>query len=318
MSSKRLQARLLLWGLLLALLAIPVSESFAEESAANAMQEMSIFISGDVDMQGGVSVIRYLASNDSFTLSWTEIDGADAYQVSIDPGAALTQEGTQLSLSAAGYLHETYTFTVSALSGETVCAQATLRFRLEQMESPQGGAGGMEGAMISGMSRRGGGFSSGSITPGKALTTAHAEGDGDDSLYGAILLPQSSETTGVFSLGDSGLDIVLDQGENPFEVSFVQNTLTLTPVDGGNCFQLSAAALRLLKRSGANRVTVILDGQAHALSTDWEPEGRVYAQLRAQGLTAKDFLLVITGNGLQISVQGKSYRLTEENQLVQD
>ena len=57
MSSKRLPARLLLWGLLLALLAIPVSESFAEESDANAMQEMSIFIFGDVDMQGGVSAI---------------------------------------------------------------------------------------------------------------------------------------------------------------------------------------------------------------------------------------------------------------------
>lgn len=280
---------------------------------ASETPQMSISVSNGT-LSGGVYQITYMASNDSFSFSWTDV--GDSYQVSIDPGSSFTQAENRISLTAAGYLHETYTLSVVALSGGTSIASASIRFRLTQMDtSPQ-----EDGTAISsGMGRMGGGGRGGfgqGVTPGKALTSGHEEGNRDDSLYNTVaILPETSAMT-CLTLDGTKLEITLDDGKSPFTAETEDETLRLIPVEAGECWHISFAALNLLNRSGISRLNLMLNEQSYTLATDWEPIGRVYAQLKAQGLASKHFVLLMDANGMNLSVDGTMYRVTDDEQLM--
>lgn len=279
---------------------------------ASETPQMSISVSNGT-LSGGVYQITYMASNDSLSFSWTDV--GDSYQVSIDPGSSFTQAENRISLTASGYLHETYTLSVIAMSGGTAIASASIRFQLTQMDTtPQ-----EEGtASSSGMGRMGGGGRGGfgqGVTPGKSLTSGHEEGNRDDSLYNTVaILPETSDMT-YLTLDGTELEIMLDEGKSPFTAEAEEETLRLKPVEAGECWHISLAALNLLNRSGISQLTLMLDEQSHTVATDWEPVGRVYAQLKAQGLASKHFILLMDANGMKLSVDGTVYRVMDDDQL---
>lgn len=267
-------------------------------------------------LNGGVYQITYMASNDSFGFSWTDV--AETYQVSIEPGNTFTQTENRVSLTAANYLHETYTLSVSALNGNTVIASASVRFRLTQIDTtPQ------EANTSNGMGRMGGGgrggFGSGqSVTAGKALTSGHEEGSRDDSLYNTVEVILASSAMTTLTLDGTKLDVMLDDGENLFKAEQTEEGLRLSPVETGECWHISLAALSLMSRSGVSQLELVLNEKNFHLSTDWEATGRVYAQLKAQGLSSKHFILLIDETGMSLSVNGTVYRLTDDHQLIQE
>lgn len=302
----RLSKRLLL-AVLSVMLCIPSAKA----------QEVQINISSaSGTLNGGVYQITYMASNDSFGFSWTDV--AETYQVSIEPGNTFTQTENRVSLTAANYLHETYTLSVSALNGNTVIASASVRFRLTQIDTtPQ------EANTSNGMGRMGGGgrggFGSGqSVTAGKALTSGHEEGSRDDSLYNTVEVILASSAMTTLTLDGTKLDVMLDDGENLFKAEQTEEGLRLSPVETGECWHISLAALSLMSRSGVSQLELVLNEKNFHLSTDWEATGRVYAQLKAQGLSSKHFILLIDETGMSLSVNGTVYRLTDDHQLIQE
>lgn len=278
---------------------------------ASEAPQMTISVSNGV-LSGGVYQITYMASNDSFSFSWTDV--GDNYQVSITPGSSFTQMENRISLMAAGYLHETCTLSVTALSEGTAIASASIRFQLTQMDTtPQ-----EDGTTSSSTGRMGGGGRGGfgqGVTPGKALTSGHEEGNRDDSLYNTVaILPETSAMT-CLTLDGTELEITLDEGDNPFTAETVDETLCLTPVEAGECWHISLAALNLLNRSGISQLNLMLNEQNYTVVTDWEPVGRVYAQLKAQGLSSTHFILLMDENGINLSVDGTVYRVTDDDLL---
>lgn len=302
----RLSKRLLL-AVLSVMLCIPSAK--AQEVQINISSASGTF-------SGGVYQITYMASNDSFGFSWTDV--AENYQVSIEPGSTFTQTENRVSLTAANYLHETYTLSVSALNGNTVIASASVRFRLTQIDTtPQ------EANTSNGMGRMGGGgrggFGSGqSVTAGKALTSGHEEGNMDDSLYNTVEVILASSAMTTLTLDGTELDVMLDDGESRFVAEQTEEGLRLSPVETGECWHISLAALNLMSRSGVSQLELVLNENLFHLPTDWEATGRVYAQLKAQGLSSKHFILLIDETGMSLSVNGTVYRLTDDHQLIQE
>lgn len=304
----RLSKRLLLAALSLMLI-IP---------SAKAQETQMNIASASGTLSGGVYQITYMASNDSFSFSWTDV--AESYRVSIDPGSTFTQTENRISLTAANYLHETYTLSVSALNGDNVVASASVRFQLSQMDTtPQEADAASTDA--NGMARMGGGSrggfgSSQSVTPGKALTSGHEEGSRDDSLYNTVAIVPISSAMKTLTLDGTELDVTLDDGKSLFTAEQTEKGLCLHPVETGECWRISLAALGLLKRSGVSQLELALNGQHFQLATDWEATGRVYAQLKAQGLSSKHFILLLDEKGMRLSVDGTVYRLTDDHQLI--
>lgn len=70
-------------------------------------------------------------------------------------------------------------------------------------------------------------------------------------------------------LDETELDVILDNGDAAFTVaaSNGKDALLLTPVEEGNCWQISGAALKKLNRSGVNMVTLLLNGEEITLGT---------------------------------------------------
>lgn len=283
---------------------------------AKAQEVQMNISSASGTLNGGVYQITYMASNDSFGFSWTDV--AETYQVSIEPGSTFTQTENRVSLTAANYLHETYTLSVSALNGNTVIASASVRFRLTQIDTtPQ------EANTTNGMGRMGGGgrggFGSGqSVTAGRALTSGHEEGNRDDSLYNTVEVILASSAMTTLTLDGTKLDVMLDDGESKFVAEQTEEGLRLSPVETGECWHISLAALSLMSRSGVSQLELVLNEKNFHLSTDWEATGRVYAQLKAQGLSSKHFILLIDEAGMSLSVNGTVYRLTDDHQLIQE
>lgn len=268
-------------------------------------------------LSGGVYQITYMASNDSFSFSWTDV--GDSYQVSIDPGSSFTQTENRISLTAAGYLHQTYTLSVTAIAGGAAVAIASIRFQLVQMDtSPQEES--TSGTGSGGTGRMGGGGRGGfgqGVTPGKALTSGHEEGTRDDSLYDTVaILPQASAMA-CLTLDGTELEIMLDEGQSLFSAEAEDAILRLSPAETGECWHISLSALNLLKRSGVLQLDLVLDGETQILSTDWQPVGRVYAQLKAQGLSSRHFILLIDASGWRLSVDGTIYQITDNQQLLE-
>lgn len=301
------------------LLPVLVTLMMLASSAQGAeMPQLSISTSGGT-LNGGVYQITYMASNDTFAFSWTDL--AESYQVTIEPGSSFIQTENRISLTAAAYLHDTYTLSVSALDGEGVIASASVRFQLSQMDTTPQEADSSSGSLSEmgsmGGGGRGGFGSSQSITPGKALTAGHAEGSRDDSLYNTVDVKTGASAMTSLTLGETVLDIQLDDGQSTYTAENSGEMLMLKPVDGGKCWQISLSALNLLNRSGVNQLLLKLNGQTCALMTDWELTGRLYGLLKAQGLGSNHFLLLVDESGMRLSVDGTMYRITD-NQLVQE
>ena len=178
---------------------------------------------------------------------------------------------------------------------------------------PGGGSGGFGGGGLGGGSR---GSSSPEgmeaqgfrVTPGEALTSSHASGDGDMRIYGTVALELSGDEMTCLALGETELNLALDGGA-AFTASLEDSTLYLEPVAAGARWEIRLSALQTLNRSGIETLTLATwDGEIQ-LPTSLELCGSVYGMLRAQGLVAKDFTLEITDEGQTVCVNGARYLL---------
>ena len=178
----------------------------------------------------------------------------------------------------------------------------------------QGGKKPSGGGRSSGGTTRSGGTSGGkkqaaAITPGKALTTAHARGSGTAVPYGTVALILPEEPMEILTL--DGEELKLQCGGHPFTGEILEDCLTLRSEDGENGWSVTKRTLQTLYESGI-RELVLTDGtEETALETDMEFSGAAYARERAAGYVAGDFLLTRQEDGWTVSVEDRVYTLSE-------
>ena len=178
---------------------------------------------------------------------------------------------------------------------------------------PGGGSGGFGGGGFGGGSRGGSspegmeaqGFR---VTPGEALTSSHASGDGNMQLYGTVALEASDDEMTLLTLGEDQLNLTLDGGA-AFTASLEDSTLYLKPVAAGARWEIRLSALQTLNRSGIETLTLATGDGEIQLPTSLELCGSIYGMLRAQGLVAKDFTLEISADQQIVCVGGAQYLL---------
>ena len=260
--------------------------------------------------------------------NWSAVEGAQCYacEISDEHGAtvyAVQTTDCRLSLPATDYLSGSYALRVQAVAEDAILAEESLRFSFAQSGFPGGGrpSGGFGGF---GGGRPSGGASGGApeaeqgfhITPGEALTSRHASGTKDMQLYGTVALEPADAPVVQLTLGGAELPVVLDGGDSAFTAVLEGETLVLTPEAGGATWTVNARALEILNRSGAAELTLRLDGGDISLSTALEFQGAAYAALRAQGYVSGDFNLCADASGLRVEVDGQTYLLNENGELI--
>ena len=252
--------------------------------------------------------------------TWTEIPGAERVQVQIrdaDENVLLAQDVTEnrITLASADYPEGPYTLRIEAWAGEELLLQEETQFVLAQGR-PGGGSGSFGGGSFGGNRSGGSGGASPEgmeaqgfrVTPGEALTSSHASGDGDMQLYGTVALEASDAEMTLLTLGDDTLDLTLDGGA-AFTASLDGSTLRLNPVAEGARWEINLSALQTLKRSGVEALTLVTENTEIQLPTSLELGGSLYGMLRAQGLVAKDFTLEVSAEGQRVSVNRAQYLL---------
>ena len=275
---------------------------------------------GDAQLFEQVWQIALSAPDAQIAFIWSEIPGAERVCVQIsdaDGNVLLFQDVAEnrIALAPADYPDGPYTLRIEAWAGEALLLSEEARFMLAQGR-PGGGSGGFGGGGFGG-SR--GGSSGGSapegaaeqgfrVTPGQALTSSHASGDGDMQLYGTVALEASDEEMTCLTLGESELNLTLDGGA-AFTASLDGSTLHLNPVAEGARWEISLSALQTLNRSGIETLTLATEDGEIELPTELELCGSVYGMLRAQGLVAKDFTLEVSADEQRVSVDGAQYLL---------
>ena len=146
------------------------------------------------------------------------------------------------------------------------------------------------------------------VTPGEALTSSHASGDGDMRIYGTVALEASDDEMTLLTLGEDQLNLTLDGGA-AFTASLEDSTLRLNPVAAGARWEIRLSALQTLNCSGIETLRLATEDGEIELSTSLELCGSVYGMLRAQGLVAKDFTLEISADQQIVCVGGAQYLL---------
>ena len=222
----------------------------------------------------------------------------------------------RIELAPADYPEGPYALRIEAWMGEELLLQEETQFVLAQGR-PGGGSGGFGGS-------RGGGSGGNSpegaaeqgfrVTPGEALTSSHASGNGDMQLYGTVALEASDAEMTRLTLSETELDLTLDGGA-AFTAALDGSTLRLEPVAEGARWAVSLSALQTLNRSGVEMLTLVTEDAQIQLPTTLELCGGVYGALRAQGLVAKDFTLEISANQQIVRVGGAQYLLTDGGEL---
>ena len=165
-----------------------------------------------------------------------------------------------------------------------------------------GGHGGMHGGSA-------GGSGSSGITPGKQLTGDHDTGTMNMDAYTGVVLENVNEDAMVqLDFQGNMLDAALADGD-AFTAEYEDNVLTLTPVSAKEQtdWQISLTALNTLRDSGLETLKLTSGETVVTMAADLPFTGRVYAGLRAEGYTGKDFILQINAEGIRVVVDGKTY-----------
>ncbi len=294
-----------------------------------------IFISNTTQKGENENVrkIFYQTAADSLSFSWTALEEAASYEVKIIDAAdtelylsQMTETALSLPLTIFAECSSTYVLTVTAYSGaETPArlASAGITFVLVQGQpksddgkgSPTGGGGGHRGGgkMPDGMGEEEDGSK---VTPGEALTNGHTSGTKTMTAFDAleVVVPEEAET--VLTLDGTELDVTLDDGQSAFRAAAEENTLVLTPVSDGEKWSVNALALKRLNRSGITAIRLLLGDTAIDMSTDWQPQGTIYAKLSAAGYVSKDYTLIVTTDGIIVNIENQSYTMNNNNELV--
>ena len=176
----------------------------------------------------------------------------------------------------------------------------------EEAEDGTGGRGRLSGG---GRSGRGGGKSGGSsrVTPGTALTAAHAPGKGTMLRHGAVALTAGTERMQALTLG--GKELALSCGGYAFTAAVEENVLTLRSEEG-DVWTLTMDVLRTLDISGIRQLVLVGPESETALDTDMELTGLLYGQERKRGFVSADFRLTLRDGEWLIQVDGREYRLS--------
>ncbi len=196
-------------------------------------------------------------------------------------------------------------------TGEDPENGATGEGELPDGEMPSGGfpGGGMPSGGFPGGGGRGGrggrGGSSG-ITPGTALTTAHAAGTGSMLRYGAVLPSAGTDSMQTLVLG--GEELALSCGGYSFTASVEEDVLILRSEEG-DAWSLTMDVLRTLNISGIRQLVLIGPETETSLDTDLELTGTLYGLERARGFVSADYILLRQDNAWIVQVDGREYRL---------
>lgn len=155
------------------------------------------------------------------------------------------------------------------------------------------------------------------ITPGKALTTSHANGSKNMTSYNKVSILPGEEAMSILTLNGTKLPLTLDGGASKFTVKAASGAITLTPVKNGSSWQVNGHVLTMVRKSGVKRLLLQLGDTTLTLATEWEPQGTVYASLRALGYVSSDFDWQLTADGITATVDGKTYRVENDRLMAE-
>ncbi len=290
-----------------------------------------IEIDGAQRLQDDVWQLSDQSAEEAVTFRWTAIETAITYRITIrDSGEnevyTASQAENTLTLPISALPREICTMTVLAYAqeeDEEPIAQMQIRFTAAQQtqQFPDGGfpSGGFPsgsfagGTMPEGMMQEEQGFH---VTPGEALTDSHTSGTGTMLAFGAVEIAFSSQSMTKLTLGETELDIVLDDAQNAFYVSQQDDVLVLTPAAEGNQWSVNGYALKVLNRSGIESVRLVLGEDVIEIATNCALQGTVFGKLSAQGYVSKDYTWNVTTQGMTVQVAGVEYTINENNELV--
>ena len=125
------------------------------------------------------------------------------------------------------------------------------------------------------------------VTPGKALTGSHSAGTGDMTPYGALAPEPAEGAMTWLTLGDTTLQITLDDGRSAFTARVEDDRLILSPEGDGEVWTLNGYAVKALNRSGIAAVELRLGAKSVALTTAQMPSHSHSATIKVSGLAAR-------------------------------
>lgn len=154
------------------------------------------------------------------------------------------------------------------------------------------------------------------VTPGKALTSAHAKGSGQVLPYGTVQLAIGTGTMEILQVG--GEELALSCGGHAFRGKIQGDRLVLTREAGDEAeegpetgWTVTQKALKTLSASGIREI-VLIDAEGEtALETGIEFSGSSYAKERAEGFVSSDFVLCRRDGSWSVRVEDREYELPE-------
>lgn len=300
------------------------------ESPEPADDAPLIRIEGETVQQDGVWQVICASPEDRISFVWSYAGEAVGFAAEIADSEGVTTaleapDGMRLEISAADWATGPYTLRIGAVQADGSVVWGELVFAIAQQPGGRPGGsfpGGFGGSRPSGgfAAAGGGGDAPGEeqgfrVTPGEALTDAHASGTKDMRLYGSVALETGDAPMQALELGGASPDVMLDGGAQRFTARIDGERLYLTPVDGGNQWQLSGAALKTLKISGISVLVLAIDDAEIGFDTEMKLSGAVYGELCASGYVSKDYLWTVDASGVTAAVDGAEYRLNADGNL---
>ena len=319
-----------------------------EESKADSKLSLSVSAPQGLSVKNGTCRIDPSGS-DVLILSWSYDGKCDRYDVSVSGGIYSAQTDSRtLTLPMTLFSPGSYTVAVSAIKGEKTVAEAKLSLTIlskgdpseqspegqsQEGQTPEGQSaegeqqgGGQptgSGARSGGSSKSGGKAGEGSeaeqgfsVTPGEALVNTHTSGNREMRLYGALSLTLTdANAMNRLILDDTPLDIRLSDG-SAFTATIEDDALALVPQGEPEAWLLNGAALKTLARSGISTLRLTLGSGTVDFPTQAGLTGSNYGALRAEGHTSADYLFSVAAEGCSVTVADRTYRLTEDGELV--
>lgn len=196
-----------------------------------------------------------------------------------------------------------YTLSVSAFAGQAGAGSASLRLVLGAEEGQSGsGSSSQHGKPSGGRPKPTGG-----ITPGQALTSAHAKGGGSLIPYDAVAPVLPEEASDTLVLGGTALAVTC--GGAKVLAALSVDSLILSSDAAEAVWRVGLGALDTLRRSGLRTLVLRRGEETLTVDTAWEPAGASYARERAKGLVGDDFALVWDADGLRLTAEDRVYTM---------
>jgi hypothetical protein len=135
-------------------------------------------------------------------------------------------------------------------------------------------------------------------------------------LYGALALTlDDASAMNQLLLDDTPLDIRLSDG-SAFTAAIEDDTLVLVPQGDPEAWLLNGAALKALGRSGISTLRLTLSSGTIDFPTLALLTGSNYGALCAEGHASAEYLFSVAADGCSVTVADRTYRLTEDGELV--